>query len=43
VRGVEQGSGFGATTHGIEISMREYEATVGIKYRFGGDERVPLK
>jgi long-chain fatty acid transport protein len=29
-------------THNIEISMWQYEVTLGVKYRFGGDE-VPLK
>jgi long-chain fatty acid transport protein len=34
--------GFGNPAHQIEISMHEYEVTLGIKYRFGGSER-PLK
>jgi opacity protein-like surface antigen len=42
VTGSELPPPFGNPAHQIEISMHEYEVTLGIKYRFGGSER-PLK
>lgn len=34
--------GFGNPAHTIEISMYQFEATLGVKYKFGNDE-APLK
>jgi long-chain fatty acid transport protein len=34
--------GFGNPAHTVEISMYQFEATFGVKYKFGADE-VPLK
>ncbi|HML41607.1 MAG: outer membrane protein transport protein [Hyphomicrobium zavarzinii] len=34
--------GFGNPAHTIDISMYQFEATFGVKYRFGGEE-APLK
>lgn len=41
VVGGELGNGFGNANHIVDISMAQYEATVGIKYRF--DTPAPLK
>lgn len=41
VAGFELGNGFGNPAHAIDISMAQYEATIGIKYRF--DSPPPLK